>query len=408
MARSKDQDDLIRTVRKDWYYFKGDKLGKKERRWRLVFEYIDGNGQKKTIKDNTFKTKTAADFKLRELTIEHAKKGVAFAHRGLLFEDFAKRYKNDKLAVIDDSGKVIKLHIETGKTECSKVDMMIAFFKGRKLDSIRRTQGKAFAEYLQGLESKQTKRPLTPRTIRTYLARLTALLNEACADELIYSVPELMNLVSRSLERIRTDKTITTAQLFELLAKCDEPIKGGPFKDRKHLKLPLIASHELGCRVGELRDVKRANILYIDHELECGVVRMRNNKASKLKGYDIFKDVPFGKILYDEMMANGVLESAPDAPALMRYPNYKRAWNWLRKETGLGDIRWHDLRAVSATNRKFAGQDLETIQAQGGWERGSSIPQDRYFRELVDTIKEHNDFMKWQRQRNVIETEAVN
>lgn len=413
MARPKVQDELIRTVRKDWYYFKGDKLGKKERRWRLVFEYLDANGQKQVIKDNTFKTKAAADFKLRALTLEHHKKGVAFAHRGLLFKDYAEGYKRDKLAILEKdeaTGKVnvIKLHIATGQTECSKVDMMINFFKGKKLDSIRRPQGKAFKEYLEGLISEQTKRPMTPRTVHTYLERLSALLNEAKADEFIDSVPDIRGLIDRKLERKRTDKSITTAQLFHLLALCDQPIKSGRFKDRKHLKLPLIASHELTCRVGELRDVNREHVLYIDHDDKCGVVRMRNNKASELKGYDIFKDVPFGELLYDEFMANGVLDLAPTAPAFMRYPNYKTAWNWLREEAGLADIHWHDLRAVSATKRKQSGQDIETIREQGGWEKGSSMPQERYFRELVDSIKEHNEYMKWSRQRNVIQTETVN
>lgn len=406
MARPKSIDGLIQTVRKDWRYYEG---GKKERRYRVVFEYLLQNGEKadKPIKE-IFKGWNEAKFRLNQLKIEYSQKGASFSHRGLLFEDYAEGYKRDKLADIDaDTGKVIKLHIETGKTECSKVDVMIGFFKGRKLDSIRRDDVKRFKAYLYGLESEQTKRPLTPRTVHTYLQRLSALLNEAKADEKIVSVPDISGLIDRHLERKRLDKTITTAQLFELLAKCDEPIKGGRFKDRKHLKLPLIASHELGCRVGELREVKRSDILYIDHEEKCGVIRMRNNKASKLKGYDIFKDVPFGELLYDEMMANGVLDLAADAPALMRYPNYKTAWNWLRKEAGLGDIRWHDLRAVSATNRKLSGQDLETIQSQIGHEQGSSMTQDRYFRELVDTIKEHNDFMKWKRQQAVIQTESV-
>lgn len=416
MARSKGQDELIRTVRKDWYYFKGEKLEKrleknqatKERRWRVVFEYLDANGQRQTIKDNSFTEQKHANHKLRELMIEHTKKGVAFTHRGLLFEDFAKRYKNDKLAVIDAvTGRVIKLHLETGKTECRKVDIMIAFFKGRKLDSIRRPQCKAFAEHLQSLISEQTKRPLTPRTVHTYLERLRALLNEACADELIDTAPNISGLIERKLERKRMDKTITTAQLFDLLAKCDEPIKGGRFKDRKHLKLPLVASHELGCRVGELKDVKRSDVVYINHDEKCGVIRMRNNKASKLKGYDIFKDVPFAELLYDEMAANDVFDFAPDTMALMFYKEYKTAWNWLRKAAGLADIRWHDLRAVSATNRKLAGQDWETIREQGGWEKGSSMPQDRYFRALVETIKEHRDFMRFQKQKNVIQTESI-
>lgn len=407
MARAKKYiDGLTRTVRKDWKYYKG----KKVRSWRLVFDYQTADEQKETIKER-YDLKADADLRLSQLEKEHAKKPHTFEHRQMSFADYANSYK-----------KKIESELTTGKTESSKVDVMVAFFGNRKLDKIRRIQTKEFKSYLEGLTSEHTKRPLTPRTVHSYLERLRALLNEAKADEYIESVPNISGLIDRKLERKRTDRTITTSQLFHLLALADLPIvdkkgrfRGGKFKDRSHLKLPLIASHEIGCRVGELKDVKRTDIVHVDHERKSGIVRIINQKASKLKGELVVKHVAISGWLYDEIMKHGLLELPADDRVFMRYPNYKTAWNTLRELAGLSEINWHDLRAVNATNRKFAGQDFELLQEQVGHAKGSPVTEAHYIRpnweQAMDGMQDYNAYMDFQRQRATEaeqKSEAVN
>lgn len=406
MARAKKyQDGVVRTVRKDWKYYKG----KKTRSWRLIFEYLMADGRKERITER-FEHQGNAELRLTKLEREHNDKAHAFEHRDLTFAEYAESYKASKLAFIID-GKVTKLHLRSGKTECSKVDMMIAFFGShRKLAAIRRIQAKAFKTHLQGLTSDHTKRPLEPRTVNSYLERLRALLTEAMADDLIASVPDITSLIDKHLEVTR-DVTITTPQFFRLLKECDTPIKhGGRFRDRKHLRLPLIASHETGCRIGELKDVTRADILHIDHERKSGILRAPIEKSRPRK----YKKVPITSWLYDEIMDNGILDLPADAAAFVKFGEYKTAWKKLKELSEIdAGLHWHDLRAVNATNRKYSGQAFDDLQEQVGHTKGSNVTEKHYIRpqdhQLMDSIQGYNDYMAFERQRaeDVIEAGSI-
>ncbi len=73
MARRKSSDGLVQVVRKDWNYYKG----KRERRWRIVFEYLTSDGEKRS--STYFRLKDDADLALDRLKIEHNKKGASFS-----------------------------------------------------------------------------------------------------------------------------------------------------------------------------------------------------------------------------------------------------------------------------------------------------------------------------------------
>lgn len=166
-----------------------------------------------------------------------------------------------------------------------------------------------------------------------------------------------------------------------------------------------------GCRIGELQAITRADILFIDHERESGIVRMPIEKTRPRK----YKEVPITRFLYRAIIEHEVLEKEPSEPAFYTYKTYRRSWATLKRLAQIDlSFRWHDLRAVNTTNRKHGGQEEAALQSQVGHAQGSKMTDRHYYRphfeQLIDSIKSYDDYME--RQLNKVKTatqsEAVN
>lgn len=362
----KGTQTLVQKVRKDWYYLKGEKLGKRERRYRVVFEYLNPNGTKEAIKES-FKLKADAELRLDKLKTEHEKKGVSFSSRALLFSEYAQAYKSTKLK-----------SLRSGKTESSKVDLMIAFFKDRTIDSLRRDDIKRYKTHLESIISEQTKRKLTPRTVNTYLERLRALLSEAHADEKIISVPSFKGLIDTHLEKKR-DLTITFGEFSKLVNACDV-VKNG--RDRKHLKIVLLGLHQLACRTEELQKIRVKDI-----DLENGIVKVWEGKRKVAAQREAY----ISKRLLAALIESGVMNQAEDERAFGNTSNYKRGFTTAKKIAGIReDFRLNDLRRTGITNMVQSGMSLPAIQKQVGHKANSAMTLDIYTKLSPEYIVEEH------------------
>jgi integrase len=387
----------------------GGKRKKKEERtrYRAVFALLKPNGEWDVRQYTKGGTKREAQNWIDERLREHENKGTKpIIHRKLLFSAFAETYK-----------QALKMRdLATADEELKKVDLMIEFFGNDKLSEIDYERIIAFKQYLFDTPSKRAKKVFdkekkeyktvfieTKRqaaTVHRYMARLRDLLKQAVTAQKIKSVPHFDKVIAPRLETVRK-ATITTAEFLRLLRECDTVASN---HDRKHLKLPLIASHELGCRIGELQEVTRGDILVIDHKRNSGIVRMPIGKTRPRK----YKEVPITKFLYNAIIENRILDKADDEPAFYTYKTYRRAWATLKRLAGIDPLfRWHDLRAVNTTNRKHGGQVGSEVQSQVGHAQGSKMTERHYYRphfeQLMDSIKPYDDYMeKLLQQENIL------
>jgi hypothetical protein len=385
-----------------------------EWRYRAVFALLKPDGTWDIRQNAKFTKPKEAQKWIDQRIREHENEGTSpIINRKELFSTFAEAYKL----------KLKKRDLATYDEEVRKIDLMIHFFKNDTIRDIKYERIGELERHLYDTPYVRTKRIFDKEskqwtetrietyrkhaTVHRYMSRLQDLLKQAAKAGRIKSVPVFDELIVPRFETPRTS-TITTEQFFRLLKECDTVVAG---HDRAHLKLPLIASHELGCRVGELQAVTRADILHIDHQRKSGVIRMPIEKTRPRK----YKEVPITKWLYEVIMENNLLEQPEGEMLFFTYKYYRRAWATLRRLAGIdSSFKWHDLRAVNTTNRKFAKQPKDEAYAQVGHAKRSKMPETVYYRphfdQLMDSIKPYDEYMQPQFDiaKDAIESEAVN
>jgi len=389
-------------------------------KWRAVFAFLTPRGDwdvsAKKSTDREELNEWLDDQKHR-LRTEGSK---LMAHRKGSFAEFAEDYKYN-LKMRD---------LATFDEECQKVDLMMQYFKDVRLQDVDydaitglkhyllttpqvtkfyRTDRKTGEKYVSKVrEIKRTK-----TTVNRYLSRLKDLLGEAENSKKISAVPSFKRLIEGSAEKART-QSIAPNELIALLQTCEERISG---HDAKGLVLPLIAGYETGARVGELKVVKRRGkvnaageviepgILYVDHDRKSGVIAMPIEKTRPTK----HKKVPIPRRLYDAMTAAGVWEMDDDELVFPISSNYRHTLKTRLERAGLDtNFHFHALRAVNNTNRRFANQSRDDLQAQVGHAKGSRMSETHYFRpdyiQLMNSIESYDKYVK-ERFEDVLDAE---
>lgn len=146
---------------------------------------------------------------------------------------------------------------------------------------------------------------------------------------------------------------------MRLLDACEIAPKGAT-QNRRKWRPVLIAAYTLGCRVGELLDIRRGDITSLDTNNRIGVITIRKNKIVRGKTKTTTKKVAITQWLYDEMEAAGSFDKADDERLFMwtkecRGPVVNDKYS-LYKLAGIDpEATFHTLRAASATNRDAAG-----------------------------------------------------
>lgn len=410
------EQGIYHTVLTDKYKYQpnGKRKAVERTRYRAVFALLKPNGEWDVQQFTKGKGKREAQNWIDERIREHENIGTKpMVNRKLSFAAFAETYKQN-----------LKMReLATEDEELKKIDVMIDFFRNDRLADVDYDRSTEFRMYLYETPSVRTKKVFDKAkkewsvieikknrkhaTVHRYMRRLGNLLKQAAIAGKIKNVPHFDGMILPRFEEVRT-ATITTEEFLRLIQECDTVVSN---HDRSHLKLPLIASHELGCRIGELQAVTVKDIVFIDHEKKRGVVQMPIGKTRPRK----YKEVPITRFLYDAMMEHGVLDKDDDSPAFYTYKTYRRAWATLKRLAGIDpSFRWHDLRAVNTTNRKHGGQDESESHSQVGHAPNSKMPQKHYYRphfeQLMDSIEPYDDYMERQFQmaETAIQSEAVN
>ena len=174
----------------------------------------------------------------------------------------------------------------------------------------------------------------------------------------------------------------------------------------------MIAAYTLGCRVGELWEIRRGDITSIDAQNRIGVITIRKNKIIRGRTKTATKKVAITRWLYDEMEAAGVFDKADGERLFMWTKEYRgpvvNDKYSLYKLAGIDPAAtFHTLRAASATNRDTSGQNFDALQDELGHAKGSSVTRKHYIRpgdrHVMDASAVYNDYLERLRSESILD-----
>ncbi len=209
-----------------------------------------------------------------------------------------------------------------------------AHFGNHRLRSL--TYGKL--RDFRSLRLKEKTRAGTQRSIAAVnrdLALCRRMLNVAMAEGWIPANPfkQGESLVTIADEKKR-ERILTRDEEKTLLAACETP-------NRAHLRAIIIAALDTGCRLGELLKLR-----WRDVDLDAGEIHLVafNTKTARERW------VALTTRLRGEL--ERLKDEAPDEPSFRVFgitSNVKRSFTGARKDAGLENVRFHDLRHTAAT-----------------------------------------------------------
>lgn len=385
--------------------FTEGKSGKKKT-YRAVFAIWDGKKWNVETKREGLVTKADGSAWIEKKQAEYTQKGAAVMLAKGGFAEFVESHYKPYLKT-----KGLATYTE----ECGKLDTMTEFFGDEPVKNIDYLRIMEFRTWIMAKPYTREKRAgktvetvsfdRTDASAHRYLSRLRHLLKFAIKAKQLHAMPAFDDAIIADNESPKT-VNITHEEFMRMLAACEK-------YDRQRWRLVLIAAYTLGCRVGELWEIRRGDITSLDHEKRVGVLEIAKNKIARGKVKITTKKVAITQWLYDEMEVAGAFDKGNDERLFMWTNEYRRVFKSLKKLAGVNEeATFHTLRAASATNRDAAGQDFDSLQSELGHAKGSSITRKHYIRpqdkQVSDNAAGYNDYLERLRTETVIQSEALN
>ncbi|MEN9846995.1 MAG: site specific recombinase [Pseudomonadota bacterium] len=204
---------------------------------------------------------------------------------------------------------------------------------------------------LERTPSARTGRPLTNRTLNSYLETFSACLSHAVAEELLDENP-VLKIRRRPLDNAR-ERVLSSDELRRLLDAASQ-------SSNRYLKTAILMSLSTGGRRGEVM-----GLTWSDVSLETGEVRFRLTKSGKRRV------VVLGSSALQALREHSKLRSLTSPlifpPLKVRRMGTKHVpWEDLKapfyracKQAGISDFRWHDLRHSAASFLIMSGATIE-------------------------------------------------
>jgi integrase len=390
------------------------KKGKKKS-YRAVFALWDGKHWHITQRTAGLVTQKDGKDWIDERIREHEQKGTKLMLAGKIgFATFVESYR----AYLRMKG------LKTYEQECQKLETMIDFFGNDPLEDIDYLRVMDFKAWM--LAKPYTRQRRTGKTIETveherkdasahrYLSRLRHLLKFAAKAGKVRAVPAFDDAIVVGNENPK-DVSMSHQDFMRLLEAC-EVVPKGATENRRKWRLVLIAAYTLGCRVGELWDIRRGDITSLDAKNRSGVITIRKNKTIRGKTKTTTKKVAITRWLYDEMEIVQAFDKPEDERLFMWTKEYRgpvvNDKYSLYKLAGIDpEATFHTLRAANATNRDAAGQDFDALQDELGHAKGSAITRKHYIRpddrQVIDASSVYNEYLERLRSESILDAEMV-
>lgn len=381
----------------------------KKKTYRAVFALWDGKEWNVESRRSGLVTRADGWAWIEERQEEHKRKGTSVMLAKGGFAEFVERHYKPYLKMKG---------IKTLKQEFQKLDTMAEFFGDEPVKNIDYLQVMGFKAWI--LERPYTRQKRIRKVVELveyessdasghrYLSRLRHLLKFAIKAKQLHALPAFDDAIIADNESPKNVR-MTHSDFMRLLEAC-EMVPKGATGNRRKWRLVLIAAYTLGCRVGELWEIRRSDITSLDAKNRVGVITIRKNKIIRSRTKTTTKKVAITRWLYDEMEAAGAFEKADDERLFMWTKEYRgpvvNDKYSLYKLAGVDrEATFHTLRAASATNRDAAGQDFGALQDELGHAKGSPVTRRHYIRpddrQVINASAVYNEYLEHLRSRNV-------
>lgn len=390
------------------------KKGRKKT-YRAVFALWNGKEWSVESKRSGIITEADGWAWIEEKQDEHKRKGTAVMLAKGGFAEFVELHYKKYLKT-----KGLKTYDE----ECQKLDTMIEFFGDSLVKNIDYLQVMDFKAWIlarpytrqkrEGNAIKTIEYERTETSAHRYLSRLRHLLTFAIKAKQLHALPAFDDAIIASNENPK-EVNLSHQDFLKLLDAC-EIVPKGATQNRRRWRLVLIAAYTLGCRVGELWDIRRGDITSLNSKDRVGVITIRKNKVIRGKTKVPTKKVAITQWLYDEMQAVGAFDRADDERLFMwtkeyRGPVVNDKYSLYNLANVNPEATFHTLRAASATNRDAAGQDFDALQKELGHAKGSPVTRKHYIRpadrHVMDSSAVYNEYLERLRSENILDAEIV-
>ena len=316
-----------------------------------VLNYYDESGQRRQKRRTSFSSSEAKRI-ARELEDEYLEGGeVALYSDNLTFEQLADHCQKTKYceAEYDESGNKLFGVRDTSVYE-AHLKHFKEFFGKIRVRDIRVGMLRAYRNHRLRSKTKGGGN-VNVGTVNREINTLRAMLNEAKINDWITVNPFTKarpgELISTADEQPR-ETILTYEQEQRLLKECEG-------ENRRHLKALVIAGLDTGARKGEL-----LRLTWPQVDFENGVIRALISYKGK-NGALLKRDVVMTERLRETLIdlqknkpikAFRRLKSGKKPSELLVFGitrNVRRSWDGARKDSGLEDVRFHDLRHSAGT-----------------------------------------------------------
>lgn len=316
-----------------------------------VLSYYDERGTRRQ-KRRTASSPGEAKRLARDLEDEYLVGGeVALYSDDLTFEDLAKHCQQTKYceAEYDETGNKLFGVRDTSVYE-AHLKHFKEFFGKIRVRDIRVGNLRAYRNHRLRSKTKGGGN-VNVGTVNREMNTLRAMLNEAKINDWITVNPFTKarpgELISTA-DEIPRETILTYEQEQRLLKECEG-------ENRRHLKALVIAGLDTGARKGEL-----LRLTWPQVDLEKGVIRALISYKGK-NGSLLKRDVVMTERLRDTLIdlqknkpvkAFRRLKSGKKPSDLLVFGitrNVRRSWGGARKDSGLEEVRFHDLRHSTGT-----------------------------------------------------------
>lgn len=321
--------------------------------WWARFVFTNENGKRTDLQRRAENFAHACEIR-KGLEREYRKdKGQTLRASAKTFENLADYYEENYL-------KPAKYHSETlrkieglrsWKSPLGQLRRFREFFGRKKIQSITYDNILHYRNYRLETVSERTGKQLSIASINRELALLRRMLNVAMRQGWIEKNPinagESLICIADEKKRQRI---ITREEEQRLLDACET--------DRRlHLKLIIICALDTGMRLGEILALKQGDI---DYENMRIVFRETKNKSLSVR------EVPLSKRFISCISPESIevlimLANTYRDEKLFNFTTVKKSFMAARKEAGLEDVRFHDLRHTAATRMIRQGLSREEV-----------------------------------------------
>src|SRR5262245_45521787 len=352
---------------------------KKRKTWTARLTYKDELGRVRNFKRQVA-TKTDGN-NLLKAKLRDVERGVSIIDAdSLTFERLADIYRDEKLIepVYEDGTRVAGLR--SYKDMRGKLKTLVSHFGAKRVRAI--THGDILKYKLKRLRDPNRDkkgRALKIATINRELQLLRPVLNFAKRKGWIDRSPFELgeSLISTAGEK-RRDRILSRDEEARLL----DQLVGR----RAHIRPIVIAAMDTGLRRGELLKLK-----WLDVDLTSGLIRLRATTTKTERPRTV------GMTARSWAELQRLWDISPGDAAGLVFGikfSFGKGWRSARKDAGLADVRFHDLRHC-ATSRLVETKALHTIEAMAitGHTQQSTFqryvnPQDETARRAAEALDE--------------------